>query len=629
MISDRYRLVELLARGGMGAVYKAEHLLLRKWVAVKLLHPHTRGLAEHVQRFEREAIAGAHLQHPNIATATDFGKLPDGAYFLVLEYVRGISLRDLMRNGPIDPARAARIARQIASALAAAHQHGIIHRDLKPNNVMLDPAQGDLVKVVDFGLAKVPLDRLDMTDRNTEGRPAHRAITQKNMVFGTVAYMAPEAGGGMDKVDERSDLYALGIILYEMLTGRHPFDATERFELFQQHCTTPPPPFRERAPQLEIAPELEAIVMRLLRKEPPQRFAIAHDLVDALDAAVPQLRPASRSGSSPDLGDIKDLAPSSVRSVLVAPSSSRPDEGALRDLIPPAPPPLSVRTPAALAAMAPPLPAAARGSSPVLPTASTLASLSAQPAASTSQAFPAPQKRGTSRALIAGIAVAAAAIGLVLVFVLPSSSTTTTATDPATAQSGAPTSVPTAATPPPAQDRDRLINAAKHQEWASGEESLIRLIQTAPESLRDPALRQAIPVIASKILGRDDERATLVLNTLDKQLAPEGYEMLYDIAASERSERATERAMDVLHRPDVLPRLSPAIKIALELREAPCKKKPKLFERAVSEGDARLIPVLEGLRASSCKTRGDRCCLNTNPSLVRSLKALRARVVTP
>src|SRR5262249_28056551 len=141
VISDRYKLVELVAVGGMGAVYKAEHVMLRKWMAIKILRPETRDFPGHVQRFEREAIAGAHIQHRNIVTATDFGRLPDGAYFLVLEYVAGVSLDRVIQEGPLSSVRAAEIARQVASALAVVHEHGIVHRDIKPRNIMLQEGQ--------------------------------------------------------------------------------------------------------------------------------------------------------------------------------------------------------------------------------------------------------------------------------------------------------------------------------------------------------------------------------------------------------------------------------------------------------------------------------------------------------
>ena len=288
VISDRYRLVEVVAIGGMGAVFRADHLLLRKKIAIKLLRPETKGLAEHVARFEREAIAGAHIRHPNVAAATDFGRLEDGSYFLVLEYVRGVTLDQVIKQGPMDPTRAAGIARQLAEALGAAHEMGVIHRDVKPRNVMLEQGRSDLVKLIDFGFAEVPLERLSMVG-GEEDPPRPQPLTLSGMVLGTIAYMAPEAALGMQAVDERSDLYALGLILYEMLCGRHPFDGVDPRELFLQQRTEPPPPLGVRAPGVSVPRALEDVVMRLLRKEPQRRYPDAKALIAALDAAAPRV----------------------------------------------------------------------------------------------------------------------------------------------------------------------------------------------------------------------------------------------------------------------------------------------------------------------------------------------------
>src|SRR5438552_6685987 len=159
VLSERYRIESVLGEGGMGAVYLAQHVLMRKRLAVKVRHPEMTRMPEMVARFEREAMAAAHIEHPNVAAATDFGKLEDGSFFLVLEYVEGTSLRDLIAQGPLAAERALHIAYQMASALARAHALGIVHRDLKPENVMLVEREGDpnFVKVLDFGIAKVPV----------------------------------------------------------------------------------------------------------------------------------------------------------------------------------------------------------------------------------------------------------------------------------------------------------------------------------------------------------------------------------------------------------------------------------------------------------------------------------------
>src|SRR5580692_8150560 len=222
IISRRYEILELIAMGGVGAVYLAEHVHMHKHMAVKVLHPDAQGLPDIVARFEREAVAGAHISHPNVAAATDFGELDDGSFFLVLEYVRGATLRDVIKRGPLPAARAAGIAKQIAAALGATHAMGIVHRDVKPRNVMLIEGERDVVKLIDFGLAKLDLKRVSARAASRASL-AEQRITTSGAVFGTIAYLAPEAALGMDTVDARADLYALGLVLYELLSGKHPF----------------------------------------------------------------------------------------------------------------------------------------------------------------------------------------------------------------------------------------------------------------------------------------------------------------------------------------------------------------------------------------------------------------------
>ena len=280
VISDRYRIVDLIAMGGMGAVYLGEHVHMHKRIAIKILHPDSEDQPDLVARFEREALVGAHVSHPSIAHATDFGKLDDGSYFLILEFVEGKNLADAIKEGPMPAPRVARIARQIADALGVTHELGIVHRDMKPRNIMLAPNHWP--KIIDFGFAKVSVGKL-LTAVPKEGRPPSR-LTGVGVVFGTINYLAPEAAHGMDAVDERADLYALGVMMYEMLAGKHPFDATDPVEMFNHHRMTPPPPFSARAPGIVVPPELDAIVMKLLEKDPYARFQTAADVVAAIDA---------------------------------------------------------------------------------------------------------------------------------------------------------------------------------------------------------------------------------------------------------------------------------------------------------------------------------------------------------
>ncbi|MGC4063058.1 MAG: serine/threonine-protein kinase [Polyangiaceae bacterium] len=269
-IGDRYRVVELLGRGGMGAVYRADHIHIKKSFAFKVLHPELTHHSEAVKRFEREAIAAARIDHPNVATAIDFGNLPTGEFYLVLNYVQGHSLRELLdREHALSEARTVRIARQIASALAAAHGANIVHRDLKPDNVMLVDGSNepDFVKVLDFGIAKIRSDELS----------DEPAITRFGTVFGTPEYMSPEQALGQT-VDARSNLYSLGIMMYEMLAGVTPFADEQLVTVLSRHMTETP------AALDRIAPELWAIIERLLAKRPEGRPNSAEDVIQAIDA---------------------------------------------------------------------------------------------------------------------------------------------------------------------------------------------------------------------------------------------------------------------------------------------------------------------------------------------------------
>ncbi len=310
-ISDRYKIERLLGEGGMGAVYQAEHTLMRKRMAIKVLHPEMTRQPEVVARFEREAMAAAHIDHPHVVTATDFGKLEDGSFFLALEFVEGKSLREVIALGRLELGRALHVARQIAAALSRAHALKIVHRDLKPENVMLVEREGDpdFVKVLDFGIAKVQIGELTTGDVGQAG-PGQPVLTQAGMVYGTPEYMAPEQALGQP-VDARADLYALGCITYEMLCGVRPFDAESKVALLGMQVTAPVPPMATKAPDANIPPEVEALVKRLLAKEASERLGDARELIEGITAVMIQLvatgridpayapPPASRLGTNP------------------------------------------------------------------------------------------------------------------------------------------------------------------------------------------------------------------------------------------------------------------------------------------------------------------------------------------
>jgi eukaryotic-like serine/threonine-protein kinase len=270
MIGERYRLEAVLGTGGMGTVYLAEHVLMEKKVALKVLHPTLAVVGSVMERFQHEAVALCRINHPNVVDATDFGKLPNGAYYLALQYVEGADLAHILaRDGAFGAARAAAIALQIARALAAAHAEGVIHRDLKPHNIMLTRnAQGEeLAKVLDFGLAKLRSKTGDEPSINT------------GSVFGTPHYISPEQLSGA-RVDGRSDLYSLGVILYEMCSGLRPFDGKDIRDVLRRQVTEAPAPLPETIPL-----GLRQLVIQLTQKDPAGR----PDSADVVAATLEQL----------------------------------------------------------------------------------------------------------------------------------------------------------------------------------------------------------------------------------------------------------------------------------------------------------------------------------------------------
>lgn len=276
LIAGKYRLRRVIGRGGMGTVYKAENVAIGRTVAVKVLHGHLADDGVTVARFQREARAAASVGHEHIIEILDMGVEPNGAPFIVMEYVRGKSLADVLReSGRMPVERAARIAGQTLAGLAAAHRAGIIHRDLKPENVLLCTRHQtrDFVKLFDFGIATFVDAAQDPTGRHDDLTPSGRAM-------GTPAYASPEQMLGNRVRDARIDLYAVGVLLFEMLTGRVPFLDTAFPDLCRAITDRPPPRFAELG--VAVPPGLEAVVRRALAKKPSERFASAEEMVDAL-----------------------------------------------------------------------------------------------------------------------------------------------------------------------------------------------------------------------------------------------------------------------------------------------------------------------------------------------------------
>lgn len=275
MTIGNYQVTAKLGEGGMGSVYLAEHPLIGKKVALKVLHAEFASNQDVVTRFFNEAKAVNDIQHPNIVDIVDYGMLNDGhgqpMVYFIMEFLDGNALADVIRNqSPLSPERALSICLQIADALGASHHAGIIHRDLKPDNVILITRgrEADFAKVLDFGIAKL-----------TGDHPGSRR-TRTGIVMGTPAYMSPEQCEGRGNIDHRTDVYALGVVLYEMLTGRVPFQGEGYGEVLVQHLTQPPT--RPSTIRGVIPPHVEAIVLKALEKHPDLRFPTMEEFMKAL-----------------------------------------------------------------------------------------------------------------------------------------------------------------------------------------------------------------------------------------------------------------------------------------------------------------------------------------------------------
>jgi len=586
-ISDRYKIVELMAMGGMGAIYKGEHLLMRKQVAIKVLHPDIEDFPELVARFEREAIAGAHVNHPNVAAASDFGKFDGESYFLVLEYIEGVTLSDILEEGPVDALRAVKLVRQLAAALGAAHARGIIHRDVKPRNIMIcEPSivetaarrdDDEIVKLIDFGLAKVPVEQLSSIARDpvADGKE----LTNAGVVMGTVSYMAPETALGMGAVQARSDLYSLGIIFYEMLTGKHPFDETEPQKIFAAHCSLPIPPVATRNPDVKVPADLEAIVMRLLDKDPDNRHPDADALITALDAfkmrvnmsgtlslrrpLVPKPRPNDPNGPS-----------SSASGGLYVPRREKPRTGL-------------------------------EGSRLWL--------------------------------LIGGIVLSALAVILVLVMTRNTDDkkqATETAPPTETATAKPETSTPVAAGPEKSSDKPNVVEvsgptrelrATSTGTPPAAAKVLLSILENKPDALKEPPLQSAAASVADRLAESGLPEADAIFEKL-AGMGQHGLDVLYEIAVASETSKGAAKARAILDKPEVFAIASVPLKMGYDLKRASCQKRPFLFSRAAKEGDDRSLAILLSMLPPACEPRVSPCCFMKHGELERAIAEIRARL---
>jgi serine/threonine protein kinase len=273
LIDGKYQILTKLGQGGMGAVYRARHVLLNKDVAIKVIAPHLAQDPTFKARFFREAKVAMEFVHRHAVPVRDFGLTRDGLYYMTMDYSTGKSLRSIVeQEGALEPRRAVGLVRQILEALAEAHRKKVVHRDLKPDNVMVEEQGGEeWVKVLDFGLAK-------MLSADEEAS----ALATGGQILGTPAYMSPEQGCG-EEVDHRADLYACGVVLYQLLSGRLPFTAPTSRQLIMKHVSAPPPPLFEANPEIELPPGLDDAVMKALAKEKKDRYQSAEEFSAALE----------------------------------------------------------------------------------------------------------------------------------------------------------------------------------------------------------------------------------------------------------------------------------------------------------------------------------------------------------
>ncbi|MCW5808612.1 MAG: serine/threonine protein kinase, partial [Deltaproteobacteria bacterium] len=312
VLDGRYRVIEPVAEGAMGVVYRAERLKLGRVVAIKVLHEVLPSELRSRQRFEVEAMAMAKLEHPHCAAVLDVG-LHEDCPFVVMDFVAGPNLKDVIANGPMEPARAAELVRQVLSGLAAAHEHGIIHRDIKPANLVLSQKAGlgDHVKILDFGLARITQDVSNLTT---------------GIVVGTPSYMAPEQIRGT-KLDGRVDLYACGVLLFELLTAKKPFVSPkdDPIEVCTLHLRQPAPRMRDLLPGVDFGP-LEDVVARALSKSADDRYGTAEEFAAALDAVAPRRRIATPIAGVPIGSPIGSPVGSSPQ-IALPPTGSSPQLG--------------------------------------------------------------------------------------------------------------------------------------------------------------------------------------------------------------------------------------------------------------------------------------------------------------
>jgi eukaryotic-like serine/threonine-protein kinase len=580
ILAGRYRIEQLLGSGGMGAVYRAEHVHMRKAVAVKVLHREMTAFPEVVARFEREAVAAGRIDHPHVVSASDFGQLDDGSFYLALEFVEGHSLSKLVdSHGALPPERALRITRQIAEALNAAHSVGIVHRDLKPDNVMLvvkdtDP---DYVKVLDFGIAKIKV----------EGAGDQPALTQIGTVFGTPEYMSPEQARG-ETVDARADLYTVGVILYEMLSGMSPFKDEDLVVVLTRHLTADPPPL-----PASLDPMIQDLVLLLLRKNPTERVQTAAELIERIDLILGAPSSSLGFAGTPPSG----------------PVSRAQSSGALN----------SSRNPASLRDASP-----AQGYAPTLLGETAPHSIARAPYGARSATLMERKvmlgRRGVPLWLFVTGAIGSV-VGVAVIIVVASlvfgSKGEASASDIAVTRVEKPKDDALSKLVARAESGDQTALAEltgrpekkrSEREWRALGHGYAKLSQFAPSltayqkgAAAHPALAKDPLLLADvRLAALDAQASDEALKLAATALGADGLDVIYDVWEDTKSVPSqalvTKRARAYLDDDAVRAKASPALKLLLDMSKAQkegCASVKRWLARAATEGDARIVPLLK------------------------------------
>lgn len=545
-VIESYQVVRSLGTGTMGNVFEAEHRQTGARVALKVLHPHHQG-SEAASRFLREGKTLGLFRHRNIVELLEVGRGEDGALFLATELVRGVSLRDLMNDGRVEPRRALTIVRHVLEALGAAHAVGVVHRDVKPENIMLadggSPEGTDLVKVLDFGVAKLLGDTAQVLGEAN--------LTRVGLsVFGSPDYIAPEVALGKP-VDTRADLYSAGAVLYELLAGRPPFDAQDPGELLRLHVTAAVPALAQRAPERTFTPQLEFVVAEALAKDPDKRFRSAAEMITAIDAALHSL-------DQPSL------------SALLGPMQAMPSE------------PTVVASPGAQNMIAPPaLPAA---STP--PPATETSSLFGADRSSARTATPA-AKPTLGELLRRNKMFVAAGAGTMLVVIVLAVALAGGDDTPAAGSRG---------------DASTYLSLG-HERFTAGRRAdalaaYERAIRLSPKLASNDQLRANV---MKTLEGKDAVAGVIALELLASQMKPAERDVIIATASTNKQLDIRRRAFAIAERDGFADKVDRVESWSLDLGQATtCDERRAAIQRLAEIGDKRSLAALKRAKAHKC-----------------------------